>query len=293
MSSLLLSAVLSLNIAALPPRLPSDAPSPRPLTIDRVEVHDLVSKVNGVSYELRISLPPSYEQSQARYPVVVLLDADYSFLIARNITDHLAERQDLPEVILVGVAYGGPPNYRVHRTRDYTPTFVATGGYSPEIQKVSGGAPQFRAVLETEVLPFVDRWFRTLPADRTLVGHSYGGLFATWTLFSTPQLFSRFIVVSPSLWYDDGMLFRLESKHATSPSAPTLKARVYACAGASENPRMPEDLALFDRSIGNHFRPRLTWKAEILDGETHNSIFPRCLSNGLRFVLEGTSPAGS
>lgn len=283
-----LGAVLSL-LAATPPQQQqqqNDAPSPRPLTVERVEVHDLVSKANGVTYELRISLPPSYAQGQRRFPVVVLLDADYSFMIARNITDHLAERNDLPEVILVGVAYAGPPNYRVHRTRDYTPTFVATGGYSPEIQKVSGGAPLFRTALETEILPFVDRWFRTLPADRTLVGHSYGGLFATWSLFSTPQLFSRYVIVSPSLWYDDGLLFRMESAHATSPSARTLSARVYACAGTLENPRMPEHLTLLDQKVRSRTRPALIWRAEILDGETHNSIFPRCLSNGLRFVLE-------
>src|SRR5436305_2556936 len=133
--------------------------------VERTEQRSLTSKTNGIEYKLYISLPHSYGKGGKRFPVVYLLDADYSFLIARNITDHLAERDDLQELILVGIAYGGPPQYRLNRTRDYTPTFVPTGGYGPEMQKVSGGGLKFRTFLEHELIPFIDATYATVAGD--------------------------------------------------------------------------------------------------------------------------------
>lgn len=253
----------------------------RPLQLERIEVRTLVSEINGVGYKLYIALPHGYEAGSDRYPVVYLLDADYSFLIARNIADHLAERQHLRELILVGIAYDGPPQYRLNRTRDYTPTFVPSGGYGPEYQKVSGGGPKFRAFLEKELIPFIDRNYRTIRDDRCLVGHSYGGLFASWNLLASPQLFRRSIIVSPSLWYDGRMLFRLQRESA-------IVARVYLAVGASERNAehdMVVDLQQFTRKLRNY--KGLALESDVLGDETHNSVFPRALSNGLRFVFEG------
>ena len=248
------------------------------LTVERTEVRRMTSKANGVAYKLYVALPHGYPAAGKRYPVVYLLDADYSFLIARNIADHLAERDHLRELILVAVAYDGPPQYRMNRTRDYTPTFSPTGGYGPEYQKVSGGGPKFRTFLEKELLPFIDRTYATLPGERCLVGHSYGGLFATWNLLTASPYFRGYIVVSPSLWYDDSLMLRM-----TKPAS--LNVRVYAASGAMENSVMARDL----RALATRLRDLrgLAMQSDVLAGETHNSIFPRALSNGLRFVFEG------
>ena len=259
----------------------ASAPDVRPLQLDRTEERTLVSEVNGVGYKLYVALPHGYAAGSDRYPVVYLLDADYSFLIARNIADHLAERQHLRELILVGIAYDGPPQYRMNRTRDYTPTFSPSGGYGPEYQKVSGGGPKFRAFLEKELIPFIDRHYRTIPGDRCLVGHSYGGLFASWNLLASPLLFRRSIIVSPSLWYDGRMIFRLRRENVT-------EARVYLAVGASEGNGehdMVVDLQRFTRKLRTS--KGLVLESDVLDDETHNSVFPRALSNGLRFVFEG------
>lgn len=250
------------------------SPDAKPLVVDRAEVRRLVSKENGVAYKLYVALPHGYD-GKKRYPVVYALDADYSFLIARNVADHLAERDHLRELIIVGIAYDGLPQYRLNRTRDYTPKFSPTGGYGPEYQKVSGGGPKFRAFLEKELIPFIDRSYATLPKERCLVGHSYGGLFATWMLLSQSPHFNRYIIVSPSLWYDDGWIFK------QVPSK-TLAARVYMASGASEDPIMASDL----RKLSARIKAQAL-DANVLADETHNSIFPRALSNGLRFVFEG------
>lgn len=99
----------------------------QPFVVEDSFIRELHSKANGVDYKLYIKLPEGYEGGTGRYPVVFLLDADYSFLLARGITDHLSARGHLEKTILVGVAYAGPLKYRLNRTRDYTPTFVPTG----------------------------------------------------------------------------------------------------------------------------------------------------------------------
>ena len=272
-----------------PPVMDLQPNGPLPLVVDRVELHRVRSAINDVEYELRVSLPVGYEESQQRYPVLYLLDADYSFLLARGIVDHLSQRNDLKRVITVGVAYPDgkdPKRYRKNRTRDYTPTFVTSGGYGPEYQTVSGGGPKFQRILQSELIPFVEGRYRTSPTNRTLVGHSFGGLFATWTMLTEPGLFDNFIIASPSLWYDQGVVLGRETSLASETSS--LPANAYFCVGSREVNRqhnMVRDLKTLTEQLKLHAYRDFNYRSEVLNDETHNSVFPRCLSNGLRFVL--------
>lgn len=259
---------------------------PPPVQLPRTEVRHLAStRVEGVSYRLYVSLPRGYTESSDRYPVVYLLDADYSFAIARNVVEHLADRDRMPWVILVGIAYDGPPRYREHRTRDYTPIHVPTGGYGPEYQRHSGGGPAFRRFLAEELVPFVDRTYRTT-GERALVGHSYGGLFGAWVAFTTPWLFDHFLLVSPSLWYDDRRIFQTEEAWASERDS--LAKTLYLAVGSREG-SLRRDMVGDLRELGRRVERRgyrgLSTRAEVLDGETHDSVFPRALSNGLRTIF--------
>ncbi len=155
-----------------------------------------------------------------------------------------------------------------------------TGGYGPEYQKHSGGGPKFRQFLGEELIPFIDRTFRTT-GKRVLVGHSYGGLFASWTLHTAPELFQGYVIVSPSLWYDERWLF------AQRPVAPKSRLRAYLTVGSLEGSGhdMQGDLARFAKLLRG--RPLLQVRHEVLPDETHNSLFPSAFSRGIRFVLEG------
>ena len=265
----------------------------RPLTVDRVEVLTLKSEINGISYDLFVSLPHGYASSDRSYPLVVTLDAEYSFLIARNITDHLAERRHLDEVIVVAIGYsaqkgGRDREYRINRTRDYTPIFVEKGGYGVEIQKVSGGGETFLRVIESEILPLIDDRYRTLDRGRTLVGHSYGGLFALFSVLREVRIFDRVIAVSPSLWYGNHHLFDIEN--ALAAETRRMPVQIYLCVGERERNEsidMVSDVKRLSSDLARHDYEGLSLTSRVLDGETHNSIFPRCLSDGLRELLGG------
>jgi predicted alpha/beta superfamily hydrolase len=250
-----------------------------PVSLPRTSTLHQTAKANGVEYKIYVSLPRDYETSKERYPVIYSLDADYSFAIAHNVVEHLADRDHLRWAIVVSIAYDGPPAYRVNRTRDYTPTHTLEGGYGPEYQKHSGGGPKFRQFISDELIPLIDANYRTTD-ERILVGHSYGGLFATWVLLTRPELFDGYVIVSPSFWFDDELIFTIEKRLKKTP-----KARVYLTAGSIENPIMANDVRRMGSALKRH--TNLEVKSEVLRDETHNSIFPGAFSRGLRYVMKG------
>ena len=270
--------------AALPARAQEAA---RPLVLRNAEMRDLHSGITGADYRLYIGLPRGYETSERRYPVLYLLDADYSFLIVRNIVEHFTDRGNLPPMIVIGIAYPkgieDPAYYRRNRTRDYTPTHTLEGGYGPAFQRFSGGGPAFRDFLGDELIPFVDGEYRTT-ATRGLSGHSYGGLFTSFVMLTRPELFSRYLIVSPSYWYDEGVIFELEETYAAAHD--DLAAHAVFTVGAFEN--QPENgramvddmLRLRDRIAGRGFAG-FSSTVQVFEGETHNSVYPGAITRSL------------
>lgn len=281
-------ALLGAVILTGPARVAAQDPPPyAAVTLPRTEVRYLASRAVGHRYKLYVSLPQHYADSARRFAVVYLLDADYSFALAHNIVEHLSDRHDVDQLLLVGIAYAGPRRYRLNRTRDYTPTHVPTGGYGPAYQRVSGGAPEFRRFLKEELIPFVEREYR-VRHDRTLVGHSYGGLFASWVAFTDPGLFQRYVVVSPSLWYDDHLMLDVERRYAATHAG--LPARIFFTVGAREvnaQRNMVTDLRRLVRQVERRQYEGLRLRLRVLPEDTHNSIFPAGLGLGLRYVFDG------
>src|SRR5690606_24197416 len=118
--------------------------------------------------------------------------------------------QASPDLAVVAIGYETESSFDFDaRSRDYTPQPPSGRGLpdgSPRPARPSGGATAFLAALAGEILPDVARRF---PIDRrrlTLWGHSYGGLFALHVYIHAPELFSALCVVSPSLWWGDGMM---------------------------------------------------------------------------------------
>ncbi len=287
MSKAILAVVIILSLTPF-------AAAAKPYAVPSTEVIALRSKHTGAAYQLFVALPSDYRTSKQTYPVVYMLDADYSFALVRNVVQHFVEREDLPPMILVAIAYPGAAadraTYRMNRTRDYTPAYAPDGGYGAEYQKVSGGGPKFRAFIATELMPLIERRYRADADDRTIIGHSYGGLFGTYVLFTQPDLFKRYILISPSLWYSNRIALTMEESAARSGIKPD--ARAFFAVGSFENQPaanrpMVDDLTELVTKMKSRNNPRLTVRYRIYDGETHNSVFPGAVTRGLLTVFEG------
>lgn len=194
--------------------LPAFTLAQSPFTIG--EVRTLHSQVLGEERTLHITLPLGYAADDTtRYPVVYLLDgsADEDIIHITGLFQFAAFEWIAwqPPSIVVGIA-------NTDRRRDLAhPTTIAA---HREKYPTTGGSAAFMDFLAQEVIPFVESQYRTGP-DRMLIGQSLGGLFATEVLLKRPGLFHRYLIVSASLWWDNGSVLQVPPAfHADPAQAP-------------------------------------------------------------------------
>ena len=215
------------------------------LGAEQLTIH---SAVLGEERTVLVRLPEGYEHSAERYPVLYVLDAEYFFQQATSAVQFLSElgyeggQHPIPEMIVVGVV-------NVDRERDYTPTHAPVQSNGRLSFPTSGGAAAFRQFLEAELIPLVESRYRTLP-HRVLSGWSLGGLFTVHTYLEKPDLFSRYLAISPSLWWEDSVVVkntrrRLRSGGTLSPD------RLVITLGALEGGDM-------DGAVRRNFAPLLS-----------------------------------
>ena len=159
-----------------------------PLLAHEPERLTIESKVMGETRTAIVHLPASYGAGRHRYPVIYLTDGPSQAAHTAATIKALVDVGRMPELIVVGVT-------NTDRTRDLTPTRLANF-------PTSGGSAKFISFFETELIPEIEKRYRTEPY-RIFAGHSFGGLFALETLFTKPKLFNAIVSVSPTVWWDE------------------------------------------------------------------------------------------
>ena len=198
------SWLAALALTVLP--MPADAQVVSP--IDHLpalagDYFPLQSQAANRLYHVFIRYPEGYAaEAGRRWPVVYLLDGDSLFPLLAPQHPLLHHDENLPEAIVVGVAYGSfDPAIN---WRDYD--FSAPAADAGERQ---GGAPAFLRFLKTELLPQVEARVRADPARRVLVGQSRAGYLVLWSAYADPDLFWGRIASNPSVTPGRELLFRL------------------------------------------------------------------------------------
>jgi len=159
----------------------------------------ITSKGVGEPRPITVHLPDGYaDGGSTRYPVLYMPDGGmHEDLphVAKTV-DSLVALGRIRPVIIVGI-----PN--TQRRRDLTgPTrFKEDSAIAPKV----GGSNAFRRFIAEELIPEVDRRYRTTP-ERAIIGESLAGLFIVETFLLTPQLFDHYVALDPSLWWDGGSL---------------------------------------------------------------------------------------
>jgi predicted alpha/beta superfamily hydrolase len=158
----------------------------------------LYSEILQEKRNIWIKYPKYYNQdSNKEYPVVYILDGETQLRALDAVCDYY-EGHFLPDMILVGISNAE------NRMRDLT-TSEMKMRYGWPVNEETGGAETFAGFLEHELIPYIDS---ILPATgyRTLIGHSFGGLFTINTLLNHGHLFSNYIAIDPSLDWDNQKL---------------------------------------------------------------------------------------
>ena len=166
----------------------------------KIEFH---SNVLQEDRTVLVRLPEGYERAEERYPVLYALDGEFFFFQVSSVVNYLSElgyirNQPIPQMVVVAIV-------NVDRNRDYTPT------YAPRQNQLefptSGKAEKFLKFMSSELFPLIESRYRTQPY-RVLTGWSLGGLFTVYTYLEHPDLFSAYLAVSPSMWWDKDLFVK-------------------------------------------------------------------------------------
>lgn len=214
MRKLLAALVLSFFALSIYGQKTKQQEGSRPFVLG--QVYELQSKVLDEKRTLNIYLPEGYNANDSiKYPVIYLLDgsADEDFIHIVGLVQFNSFEwiNRVPKSIVVGIA-------NVDRRRDFTyPTTIEA---DRKRYPTTGHSDKFIAFLATELEPFIEKTFKTTQS-KTIIGESLGGLLATEILFKNPTLFSKYIIVSPSLWWDNGSLLNVKPELDSSFRQPT------------------------------------------------------------------------
>ena len=175
---------------------------------------DFWSETLGENRKLNIYLPQGYSADSAKtYPVIYLLDGsiDEDFIHISGLVQFgsFPWINMLPESIVIGIS-------NVDRKRDFT--FPTNNKKDKKDFPTTGESAKFMDFIEKELQPLIEQNYK-VDSVSTIIGQSLGGLLATEILFKRPQLFDNYVIVSPSLWWDDESLLKVDPKSYTAPKS--------------------------------------------------------------------------
>ncbi|MGN7203277.1 alpha/beta hydrolase [Pedobacter sp. SAFR-022] len=278
--SVLLLSLLNISTCILASAQNNDSlGSDQKFVLGKVEVlHSSILSENRI---LNVYLPEGYD-STARYPIIYLLDgsADEDFIHVAGIVQFntFPWVNRLPKSIVIGIA-------NINRKYDFTSKSDRSS--DNKLVPRNGGSTRFISFIEQELQPYVEKKYGSSEGN-TIIGQSLGGLLATEILFTKPQLFDKYIIISPSLWWRDGYLLRSSPSILNSNySAPT---KIYIGVGkegsidGSKEHIMEEDARLLADKLQKGLSRHVNVYFDYLPEEDHSTITHQAVFNAFRML---------
>ena len=228
----------------------------------------------GRHYHVFVRLPDGYERSsRTRYPTIYLLDGGGLLPMLGTYYKYLTLGKEVPEAILVGISYGadGYANGNF-RSTDFTVPSATRSRW--------GGASKFQKFLSDELMPLIEKNYRSRGDRRVIFGHSLGGHFVLYTALTKPGLFWGHIASNPAL---HGELDFFLERHGESMYSE--RSRLFVASAAMDEPRYRQPalewIAHWSRADD---RP---WelKTVTLGNHSHMSAAPASFRQGLHWLF--------
>ncbi|WP_251553398.1 alpha/beta hydrolase [Neobacillus muris] len=250
------------------------------------------SKINHLPYQILVSIPKQ-PAPPAGYPVIYVLDGNaffQSFQEVIRLQSVRSEKTGIAPAIIVGIGYPEAEDFvTARRVYDFTPPAASVdlpprpdGSPWPE----AGGAHFFYQFIQEEFIPEINRRYPIDLQRQMLFGHSLGGLFTLYALFTKPAAFQTYVASSPSIWWNKRNIYEHENLFFPQLAQVNQKRGVFLAVGALEKDYMiKETKELADRLVQLN-NPKLNVAFQQLEGENHISVVPTILSRALRFSFE-------
>ena len=270
-------------------------------TIENTQQFEIFSKEINQEFIINIGLPPNYSKDHDKYPVVYVTDAGSNFIGLMGSLPLMQFVNDLPSFVLVGIDYKSPNSMDSMslRNRDLTPTndkiwmaaqkdmYKIFGEDLPQVE--AGGAKYFLDFINDDIKPFINNKYYVDTTDQTYCGFSLGGLFGLYTLFNSSDSFKRYVIGSPSIWWDDRHILKVEEEYAKKNK--NLSAKVFMSIGdleeeGGDNFKMISNMKALSNTLLSRNYKGLDLETAIFEDETHCSAVSATLNRGLRNVFK-------
>lgn len=233
------------------------------------------SEIIGRPYHIFIMLPDGYDQSAEEfYPTIYVLDGGALFPLLSSYYRHLNFGEEIPDAIIVGISYGSASfedgNYRA---TDYT-------AKSSE-RDYWGGAEKFQRFLSDELLPLIERTYRSRADRRVIFGQSIGGQFVLYTALTMPDLFWGHIASNPALHRNLPFFLQTYGKAASAGE----QSKLFVASGSLDDPRFREPALEWIEHWSNKDDNPWQLKTMNLDGHSHMSAPPASFRQGMTWLF--------
>lgn len=268
--------------------------------MDMLAPRSIRSEAFSYEHQVTVALPASYAaQPDRRYPVLWVLDAPMIMRSVVGLLDVLVLGNLAPEMIVVGV--GSAPEEGLagvgRRVMDFSPPGK---GYAPPglagerwtglapIPEFPHKADAFLALLVDEIRPMLGAEYR-FSGEHALFGHSAGGMFAAYSLFTRPGAFQKMLIGSPYLEGVGAAVFAAEAKYATNHK--DLSAKIFLGVGEREADEyfvvmsgILESTARLSRQLMARHYPSLKIGTRVFAGKDHYTVVPDLVISGIGYL---------
>jgi hypothetical protein len=236
--------------------------------------HRIESEIIGRGFHIYIMLPDGYdEEGASAYPTIYLLDGGSLFPLLVGYYRYLNFSEEVPDSIIVGISYGGDSieegNYR---STDYTAPAVDRDYW--------GGAANYQSFLSDELMPLIEKNYRSDAERRIIFGHSIGGQFVLFTALTLPELFWGHIASNPALHRN--LPFFLER---FSYAQETGSSKLFVSSGTLDDPQFREPAQEWIRHWNGRIKKPWQLKTMDLEGQTHMSAPPAAFRQGMHWLF--------
>lgn len=235
----------------------------------------ILSTSNGAKYNIKVALPENYSPQTQKYAAIYVLDGEENFNFVAEKCSSISSDFSTSNVLVVGIGYGND------RAIDYTPVEGGGGAING-----GGGAEKFLLFIKNELIPRIENEYGadTLRIKRTILGHSFGGLCGAYAFTNFNKVFGNYLLLSPSLWYADEIVFKFEKEHRNiNKNNPQL---VFLGMGEMENSgQMLAPFLAFFRQLQNNY-PDIKITSHLEPHLNHRGSENPNIIEGLKFYFQ-------
>ncbi len=249
-----------------------------------IRKHQIVSEAIGEQYEIMVSLPAGYAESpDTEYPTLYVTDGASLFALLQGYYRYLTFGEEVPELIFVAISYSDSDWVNGNnRGRDYS---------APSDERDDwGGAGNFQAMLRDEIMPFVEKTYRSQEDRRIVFGQSMGGQFVMYTAHTEPGLFWGHIASNPALHHTVDFFLPANTEIPTKPLT-----RLFVASASDDAPRFKEPAMQWISEWTNRQQRPWDLRVEFLEGHNHYSPPPDSFRLGMKWLFSSVNiprPAG-